>query len=562
MLLSLIKITVDRICRLRAFMMLAAVLCCLPSAFSVGKGAYNDIDYGKFRKENIGRDLEPLMQSAWRNVSNERYDSAAAYYSLVASRYADNLSLRDKHRCAIACVNMGYIWLAWRLNAAEAYPWLMRARELAARHDFSSIETAVISNIAQIYSDYNNLPKAAELYGTALDRVVTDPGGSHYFSRALIDFAASAIMASRKDLIGEMSGKIMTMELPGGEPLRDYVKVLQQSLGLYAAGDSKGAAKLLESGAALFDLDTDRKRYLLMHHVIAGKMWLEAGMYADSGRHFREVIDIASEEGFLNYMEKGYEYLVECESAGGDPAMASAYRYRGMQIRDSLFNASRYETVKNLEIAGELNKLQEDVRESVRESQLQRQIIIWVSLTGLILLVAFVLLFFSHRRLRAAYREIYKSYMEHTSLENIIPDVPVTANDAAAHECPAVSDQKGAEVLAKVKEVMETCDDIYKPDFTVDTLAEIIGEKTKSVSQAINSLSGKNFNTMLCEYRIRKACRLLTDPAKMKSMSMEGVAESVGYKSRTYFSRVFKDVTGLTPSQFARQARETSDNKS
>lgn len=561
MVLSIIKIHGNKFCRLRALTMLASVICCLMPTFAANEEAYRDIDFGKFRKENMGRDLGPLMQSAWRNVSNERYDSAAAYYSLVASRYADNLSLRDKRRCAIASVNMGYIWLAWRLNAAEAYPWLMRAREIAEKNDFSSIETAVISNIAQIYFDYNNLPKAVELYKTAIERVAADQDGGHYFSRALIDFTTSAMMSDRVDLIKEMSGKILNVEMPDDEPLHDYVRELQKALCLYASDSKPEAARIIEAATPLFDLETDRKRYLLMHHFMAGKMWLEAGDYEKSELHFNEVIEIASEEGFFNFMEKGYDCLVECGNLRGDSEAVSAYRYRGMQIRDSLFNASRFETVKNLEIAGELNKLHEDVRESVRESQLQRQIILWVSFAGIALLLALVLLYVSHHRLRAAYREIYKSYIEHSSHEEIIPDVPVSADNSKIPD-EIAGDAKGMEILARVKEVMETRDEIYKPDFTVDTLAEMIGEKTKGVSQSINSLSGKNFNTMLGEYRIRKACRLLTDSEKMKSMSMEGVAESVGYKSRTYFSRVFKEVTGLTPSQFARQARETSENRS
>lgn len=517
-----------------------------------------DIDYVRFRKENMGREPVVLMQEAWHNVSRERYDSAAAYYSLVASLFSDNLPLRDKRRCAIACVNMGYIWLAWRQNAAEAYPWLMRARELAEKYKFDNIETSVISNIGLIYFDYNNLPKAVEFFKTVLERVSSEPDGSHYYSRALIDFTTSAMMAERLDLIKEMVNNDVSVTLPKEEVLHDYVCKLRESLQHYAADRHLSAAATIEEATPFFNLDTDRKRYLTMHHMIAAKMWIEAGDYNKGEQHCKEVIRIASEEDFFNFMEKGYAYLVECAKRKSDREAMMAYRYRGMQIRDSLFNASRFETVKDLAIAGELNKLHEDVRESVRESMLQRRIIVISITAGVILFVALVLLLISHRRLRGAYREIYKSYMEHSSMEGLFPPVKNNPEDGPLPpgEVEDEENDKRIRILIKVKEVMENNREILNPEFSVDLLADIIGEKPKGVSHAINVLSGKNFNTMLSEYRVREACRLLSDPEKVKSMSMEGVAESVGYKSRTYFSKVFKDVTGLTPSQFAKQAKE------
>ncbi|MBD5356936.1 MAG: helix-turn-helix transcriptional regulator [Bacteroides sp.] len=520
-----------------------------------------EIDYARFRRENVSREPVALMRDAWQSVSNERYDSAAAYYSLVASRFSDHLPLRDKRRCAIACVNMGYIWLAWRQNAAEAYPWLMRARELAQKYDFDDIETSVISNIGLIYFDYNNIPKAVELFKTVLERISSDPDGSHYYGRALIDFITSAMMADRLDVIKEMTDKDISVRIVDDEPLKDYVGRLKEALQEYTGGNHREAALIIEDATPLFDLNADRKRYLTMHHLIAAKMWIGAGVYDKVEYHCREVISISSEEGFFNFMEKGYAYLMECAERRGDREAMMVYRYRGMQIRDSLFNAARFETVKDLAIAGELNKLHEDVRESVRESMMQRRIIAGSVGAGVILALALVMLLVSHRRLKCAYREIYKSYMEHSSHEDLLP--AVEDSQESHTELPGKSegadDLKRNEILRKVKEVMEHRREILNPEFSVDYLAEMIGEKPKVVSNAINAISGKNFNVMLGEYRIREACRILSDPEKVKAMSMEGVAESVGYRSRTYFSKVFKDVTGLTPSQFARQAKEAAN---
>lgn len=41
-----------------------------------------------------------------------------------------------------------------------------------------------------------------------------------------------------------------------------------------------------------------------------------------------------------------------------------------------------------------------------------------------------------------------------------------------------------------------------------------------------------------------------------QNTSFEGIANSVGYKSRSNFAAVFKDIVGLTPSAFQKMHRE------
>lgn len=54
----------------------------------------------------------------------------------------------------------------------------------------------------------------------------------------------------------------------------------------------------------------------------------------------------------------------------------------------------------------------------------------------------------------------------------------------------------------------------------------------------------KSFSDLLSELRISKAIELLADP---KDLKLWEIAESVGYTSQHYFSRVFKSATGYTP---------------
>ena len=112
------------------------------------------------------------------------------------------------------------------------------------------------------------------------------------------------------------------------------------------------------------------------------------------------------------------------------------------------------------------------------------------------------------------------------------------------------------ETIRRIKNVTEESPEIYSPDFSLDRLAEITGCKSAYLSYVINTELKKNFNTLIAEARIRKACELLLDEDTAHTLTLDAIAERVGYKSRSHFSAVFKKITGISPSRYAAIARE------
>ena len=64
-----------------------------------------------------------------------------------------------------------------------------------------------------------------------------------------------------------------------------------------------------------------------------------------------------------------------------------------------------------------------------------------------------------------------------------------------------------------------------------------------------------NFKQMLIEYRIKEACRRMNNVQRYGNYTVEGIAQSVGFKSRTNFAANFRRVTGLTPSSYQRMTK-------
>ena len=84
---------------------------------------------------------------------------------------------------------------------------------------------------------------------------------------------------------------------------------------------------------------------------------------------------------------------------------------------------------------------------------------------------------------------------------------------------------------------------------TIGELAKLVGVSKSVLSRIINAKAQRNFPTLLNEYRVKEAVRLLKDP-KAQNYKMEIIAEMCGYRNRQVFHSAFKRCVGVTPIQF------------
>ncbi|SNY99463.1 helix-turn-helix domain-containing protein [Flagellimonas pacifica] len=80
-------------------------------------------------------------------------------------------------------------------------------------------------------------------------------------------------------------------------------------------------------------------------------------------------------------------------------------------------------------------------------------------------------------------------------------------------------------------------------------LAKSINESSHHVSQVINEKLGLSFFELLASYRVKEAKRILNTEMG-KKLTIEEVAERVGYNSKSAFNTAFKKITAYTPSSF------------
>lgn len=101
----------------------------------------------------------------------------------------------------------------------------------------------------------------------------------------------------------------------------------------------------------------------------------------------------------------------------------------------------------------------------------------------------------------------------------------------------------------KVGQFMKSNRPYLDSDLTLPKLAEDLNISTHHLSQVINEMHDKNFFNFINKYRVEEVKRKIQDP-KYQNYSLLGIAYESGFNSKSAFNRVFKNLTGITPSRY------------
>lgn len=134
--------------------------------------------------------------------------------------------------------------------------------------------------------------------------------------------------------------------------------------------------------------------------------------------------------------------------------------------------------------------------------------------------------------------DTYKSYKEH--LKHYL----LMLNDKihSTHEKNKNNTQ--------MKEVVDYIYENYNKDLNMAMVSNHISMNYSCFSQIFKEYTGKNFVNYIKEVRINKAKELLQDTTK----KVAEVGYAVGYENEKHFMKVFKSITGISPTEYRRNS--------
>ncbi|WP_165829075.1 helix-turn-helix domain-containing protein [Flavobacterium sp. HTF] len=123
-----------------------------------------------------------------------------------------------------------------------------------------------------------------------------------------------------------------------------------------------------------------------------------------------------------------------------------------------------------------------------------------------------------------------------------------------------IKDTTRAEILDKLIKLEEK-KLFLRQDFTLHNVAKRLKTNTAYLSKIVNSELDKNFSSYVNELRINYIIIELKNNAKLRSYSINAIAEEIGYKSPESFTKYFKVATGISPSIYIKKINQMKESE-
>lgn len=231
------------------------------------------------------------------------------------------------------------------------------------------------------------------------------------------------------------------------------------------------------------------------------------------------------------------EYLSRVDQSAQSYALLKRY----YDLKES--NSVRYAQQLESEYAFQ-NELKE--KELQDEIDLKKRLIIWFLSSGLLLFSTLLaLIFFKNLQLKESYHHLFKRTSALHKKEQELAEI----NKQAKYNRSTLKNEQHQTLLNELLELMESKKVFLQNDLSLDDLAKQLNTNRTYISQIINDNFNTNFSNFVNDYRVKEAKEIFLHSSH-KYLTIEAIAQKVGFNSKSSFNTAFKKFTGLTPSNF------------
>ncbi len=262
-----------------------------------------------------------------------------------------------------------------------------------------------------------------------------------------------------------------------------------------------------------------------MNRLKTSKAEASPGYYSQM---YRVSLIIKDYDHALEYLEKSVKQTVNINRANSTIALANSRAEFDYELQKA--------KIKELKYQNEIEK----------ERTTRRNIVI-ATISFILLLIILLAIYTArqNKKLRLSYDSLVKRYVEIDHLNDKIKDCPNHTEPKRSGSF--IKDEE--EIFSQLKILFDQ-GKIYKDkDLNLISLADQLHTNTTYLSNIINNRFGMNFKSLINTRRINEARKLLVTD-EYSNFSIEGIANEVGFQSRSSFYQTFKQTTGLTPTDY------------
>jgi len=132
--------------------------------------------------------------------------------------------------------------------------------------------------------------------------------------------------------------------------------------------------------------------------------------------------------------------------------------------------------------------------------------------------------------------------VENLSVESLCEALEETIDFAADGK----KEEAPGSIREKVKEAVEFIDMYFFEELTLMSLSNKFNVESSYFSRIFRQETGENLTIYLARKRMDKAKEYMKDP----KINLTEIAFMTGYDDYTYFNRVFRKITGISPREY------------
>ena len=502
-------------------------------------------------------------------------DRAMMIYSDVADSYKSDMSSEVKQLVVEALNRMWYVYYFELFDYADATECLETGLDIC---ETDSIEASrLYLNKGVTYSlltirQKNPSEKIFELADASLREAHRQSVLSRNINVADYAFLNLIVLYDKmsRPINGLDSMLKQTISMHGDETDGEirYGNTLFEIVDCFQKKKYTDIIQTIDNQLATFDFSADeiRNKYQLL--LYKARALTENGQQSEAIKLLDSVkVDVDS-LGLADILMPVHELKAQAYIGLNMPYDASRNMLAYYEQRDAQLSEETLMSINELPLIHEIKKSRNNLLKENYKRKIVTFYALLVSISLFFLTMMVVVIVRKNKKLKNANRMLFQRNEEQLKAFEARCNMllPLSATNKCEQEAPksvAVPDKTvsndGDElrcIYDKAVKVIEDARLWTDSSLTISQLAINMKVGEKNLSKAIHACSGLNFTSFINRYRIMEASKMLGNSTEFGHLSLQGIAETVGFKSRTTFIASFKQFVGMLPSAYRKIAME------
>ncbi|MDE7414432.1 MAG: AraC family transcriptional regulator [Muribaculaceae bacterium] len=526
---------------------------------------------------------QELLTKAEEYLNRNVNDSALLCFTAVIGQFPDKVPSEYRSTVITALNGIGLIHFM-NGNYSEAYTNFAQSINIDERADSPGY-----INIAGLFHYYGDEDRSVEYLRKGFEAASTH-NNQYYLCLSFINLVNSAIATGNFTNLKDLTVRFRSDLKEKTTPESLYALKLADAADVAVSGNYLEAVKYLKVIPKVLDGFFLQDRALFDTNANIGRLFQQGNMNDSAMYYMKKAEQYAISQRQPDMIVEITKNLAALCKANGDKEGWEKYRYRWLELQDSLFYIKGMNEVHNLEMGYEAQRYGKEIEHLTIEKNFRMKLIIISAIGIFVLLVLLLIVLNYNKKLVTKNHDLFQKNLDILELkrngtethnvkdereseykvnskESKIADsglpetnqnIPTNSGDDSCKNGYALSENYMEDLWHRIQSVMEREEVFCNQEFSMQKLSEILNTNTKYISQTINWKTGQNFTSYLSEKRMDVACSRFIDNDTYGQLTLEAIITDVGYKSRSSFIKTFKRYTGLTPSEYRKIAIEKS----